>query len=164
MTFKRLGALWLASAALSGFAQTPAEPDEGVEDAVPPPARYSTDKLIPIEMPRYVTLTVGIDPDSVSVAADGVVRYVVVMRNATGSLNIAYEGISCVRGEVRTYARINSTGNWVSLMPAHWRALTANHPSKHALAIAQQGACDERVGPKRENILNALKRRERSHL
>jgi hypothetical protein len=164
MTFKRLCTLWLATAAVSVLAQTPAETAEGVEDAVPPPTRYSTEKLIPIEMPRYVTLAVGIDPDSVSVAADGVIRYVVVMRNATGSLNIAYEGISCVRGEVRTYARINSNGNWVSPASARWLALTANHASKHALAIAQQGLCDEPVRPQRENILNALKRRERSHL
>ena len=151
---------WALSLALASFcvaAQTPAEVPEWSEESAPPPPAYSLDKLIPIEMPRYVTLKIGIDPASVQVGtSDGVVRYVVVMRNASGSSSAAYEGIQCTKGEVKTYARADSNGHWVAIKQPEWRALTDNLPSRHAYAIAKQGGCDGRTSAKRDATIRAL--------
>ena len=151
---------FLALGAGAAWCQTPAEPPQWTEDKTPPPPTFSVDKLIPIEMPPYVTLQVGVDPETVSVGADGVVRYVVVMRNASVSVNAAYEGIQCPDAEVKTYARASTTaGKWVPIEQPEWKSLSDNLPSRHAYAIAQQGACDgHAVAGRAPDIVRALKR------
>lgn len=158
---------WALGLALFGAyagAQTPVEVPEWTEESAPPPPAYSMEKLIPIEMPHYVSLQVGVDPASLSVGAnDGVVRYVVVMRNASGTSNAAYEGILCTKGEVKTYARAGANGNWVPIKQPEWRALTDNLPSRHAYAIAKQGGCDGRTSAKREDTIRALARGRKAY-
>ena len=165
MAFKRF--FWGFSVVLVGVsvaAQTPVEVPQWIEESAPPPPTYSSDKLIPIEMPHYVTLQVGIDSASLSVGAtDGVVRYVVVMRNASGTSNAAYEGIQCTKGEVKTYARAGANGNWAAIKQPEWRALTDNLPSRHAFAIAKQGGCDGRTSAKREDTIQALARGKKAY-
>ena len=154
----------MALAAPVVWCQTPVEVPEWAEEDAPPPPAYSRDKLIPIEMPSYVTLQVGIDPETLKVGAtDGVVRYVVVMRNATGSTNAAYEGILCTSGEVKTYARASSNGKWVTVQNPQWTPMTDNLPSRHAYAISKQGGCDGRTSAKREDTIRALKRRQKPY-
>jgi hypothetical protein len=165
MAFKRiLCALSIALVGASVGAQTSVEVPEWTEESAPPPPAYSFDRLIPIEMPHYVTLQFGIDPSSLSVGSnDGVVRYVVVMRNASGSSNAAYEGIQCTKGEVKTYARAGANGNWVAIKQPEWRSLTDNLPSRHAYAIAKQGGCDGRTSAKREDTIRALTRGRKAY-
>ena len=143
--------------------QTPIDASAWSEDTVPPPPRFSTDQLVPIDMPPYVTLRVGIDPETLFVGTDGVVRYVVVMRNSTGSEQAAYEGILCTKGEVKTYARFGAMGKWTAVEQPQWRPMTDNLGSRHAYAIAQQGGCDSRLARHRDNILQALKRRQQGN-
>lgn len=163
MVFRAILGFCAFFVATGAWSQTPADAQEWVEAETPPPPVYSKDKLIPIEMPPYVTLKVGIDSQTVAVGADGVVRYVVVMRNASGSVNVAYEGILCTNGEVKTYARVSASGSWIMLDKAQWRPMTDNLPSRHAYAIAQQGACDGRAAGKREDIVRALRQSHRTY-
>ena len=159
MEFKRIGAgLSLALVATCTVAQTPVDVPQWVEENAAPPPAFAKEGLIPIEMPSYVTLKVGVDPATVSVGTDGVVRYVVVMRNTSGSVNAAYEGILCTKGEVKTYARAGASGEWVAIKQPDWRPLTDNLPSRHADAISKQGGCEGRTSAKREDTLQTLKR------
>jgi len=161
MKFRVTFGFWMALATAGVWSQTPVEVAEWVEEKSPSAPAYSTDQLIPVEMPPHVTLKVGIDPATLAVGAtDSVVRYVVVMRNATGSVNVAYEGIRCTTGEVKTYARVSAAGKWVNNEDAPWKDMTSNLPSRHAYAIAKQGACDGRTAGKRDDIISALKRRQ----
>ena len=163
MGFRHIAGLCLALAVTAGWSQTPVEAPEWTEENTPPPPTYSKDKLIPIEMPSYVTLQVGIDPETLSVGAtDGVVRYVVVMRNASGSTNASYEGILCTKGEVKPYARADANGKWTTVQNSEWRPMTDNLPSRHAYAIAKQGGCDGRSSAKREDTIRALKRQKKA--
>ena len=123
-------------------AQQVTEDPDWKETEAPAPPVFSLDKLLPLAMPPYVSLQFGIDPATLTLTADGVVRYVVVARNASGSANAMYEGIRCTTGEVKTYARTNSLGAWAALPSPQWRVMNDNQPSKHALAFARQGACD----------------------
>ncbi len=161
MRCRAIFGFWIFFAATAAWSQTPVEVAEWVEEKSPSAPTYSTDLLIPVEMPPYVTLKVGIDPATLAVGAtDGVVRYVVVMRNATDSVNVAFEGIRCTTGEVKTYARVNAAGKWVNNEQAPWKDLTSNLPSRHAYALAKQGACDGRTAGKRDEIVRGLKRRQ----
>ena len=149
----------MALAATATWSQTPVEVPEWAEENTAPPPAYSRDRLIPVEMPSYVTLQVGVDPETLSVGTtDGVLRYVVVMRNASGSTNAAYEGILCAKGDVKTYARAGSDGKWIAVQNPQWKQMTDNLPSRHAYAIAKQGGCDGRTSSKRDDTIRALKR------
>ncbi len=161
---KLLLTVCLTGGAMTVSAQTPVDPLDWTEDAVTAPPRYSTSQLIPIEMPPYVTLKVGVDPDTVSVGTDGVVRYVVVMRNNNGFESAVFEGILCTNGEVKTYARMGASGQWSIIREPQWRAMTDNLGSRHAFAISKQGACDGRATGNRETILQALKTRQRGNM
>ena len=138
---KKLCWLGLVLVALSSSAQVDTDPDWKETDAPPPPS-FNKDKLIPIEMPKYVSLRFGVDPATLTLTADGIVRYVVVAINAGGSINAMYEGIRCATGEVKTYARQNSSGQWSLVSEPQWKWLNDKLPSKHAMAIASQGVCD----------------------
>ena len=127
------------------------------EEAVPPPPAFAKDRLIALDMPSFVSLKVGIDPDTIVVGGDGVVRYVVVMTNATGTVNAAYEGIRCFTDDVNTYARWTSSGTWSIASDPQWKALSDNMPSQHAKAFSRQGGCQTRSAPTKTEILNALK-------
>ena len=52
-----------------------------------------------------------IDPPSLSVGADGVVRYTMIARSPAGAETITYEGIRCDNGTYRTYA-FGNAGVW----------------------------------------------------
>ncbi|MFT7117207.1 MAG: hypothetical protein ACI9I0_002423 [Rhodoferax sp.] len=133
---------WLSlglMAAFSASAQMDSKRD-WQETAAPAPPAFSKSQLIPIEMPPYVTLSLGVDPDTLSITTDGVIRYVVVATNAGGSSNAMYEGLRCATGEVRSYARQSTDGEW-SLLEAPWQRLN-DMPSRHAQALAAQGFCE----------------------
>jgi hypothetical protein len=134
---------------------------EWVEEQVPPPPALSKEKLIPIDVPLYVTVKVGVDPDSIVVGGDGVVRYVLVLTNTTGSTSALYEGIRCTTDEVKTYARLGSSGKWSNLESAVWKAVSENLPTGLSLAFARQGGCVNRLATSKGEIIAALKARVR---
>lgn len=138
-------ALALVFCALSAQAQGLVDNPDWQETEVPAPPAFSTDHLMAIEMPHYVTLKFGVDPATLAITTDGIVRYVMVATNASGSVNAMYEGIRCATGEVKTYARTTSNGSWSVTKEPQWRDLSDNLPSKHAIAFARQGACDGRA-------------------
>ena len=158
---KALACLSLASA--SAWAQVPANTGNGLdnpdwkEEPVAPPPAFSKDALIALDMPNYVSLKVGVDPATIVVGTDGVVRYVIVMKNTTGSVNAVYEGIRCASDEVKTYARWTSSGTWSMTSNPQWKAVNDNMPSRHAQAFARQGGCQNRLATTKAEILQALK-------
>lgn len=146
MRVKSLLGLLLALVAGGAWAQLASDDPDWKEGTVPPPPRYSQDKLIPVDMPSYTSLKFGVDPASLALSSDGIVRYVMVASSASGSVNALYEGLRCATGEVKTYARSSAPGQWTVVQDPPWRELSINHAaSRHALALARQGACDGRT-------------------
>lgn len=129
----------------SAFAQLRDIDPDWKETEVPPPPSFRVDHTIALDMPAHVTVKVGVDPDTLRVTDDGIVRYVVVARSPGGSVNASYEGIRCLTGEVKVYARSSSSGTWRPVANADWKPLNGNQPSAHALVLARQGACDGRA-------------------
>jgi hypothetical protein len=127
------------------------------EEQVSAPPDFSKDHLIPLEMPPHVSVVVGVDPQTIVVGSDGVVRYVIVMTNSTGSTNAVYEGIRCVTDEVKSYARLGAAGKWSMVTNPAWKAVNDNMPSHHAQAFARQGGCQNRLATSQKEIVNALK-------
>jgi len=151
-----LGLLTLSLWATLATAQNSLDnPDWAEEKEAPPPA-FSTSKLLMLDMPNFVTVKVGIDPNTLYTGGDGIVRYVAVMTNSTSTTNAVYEGIRCLTGEVKTYARAGSSGSWSAVSTPVWRDVMDNIGSQHARVFAKQAACDSRVASSKADILKAL--------
>jgi hypothetical protein len=137
---RSLLALAVAGACLGASAQVaPNDPDWKELEAPPPPALHTTG-LIPFDVPGS-SLHWGIDPASVRVGNDRIVRYVVVATSASGTVNAMYEGIRCDAAQVRVYARHNPDSGWVRASSADWVPLQSTPNSRHSLAIASSGVC-----------------------
>ena len=131
----------LAGAAWSACAQVPpSENPDWKELEAPPPPALRTSGLVPLDVPGS-TLRFGVDPASVAVGKDRVVRYVVVATSASGAVNGIYEGVRCNTGEVRVFARHNPDSGWVQAEGTQWQPLQSTPNSRYSLQIARTGAC-----------------------
>lgn len=139
----RLGAcaaiLCLTAGAASAQFAAPLDPDWREADVPPPPA-LRTSGLIDLEIPRS-ELRFGVDPASVSLGGDGIVRYVVVAASRTGTVNGIYEGMHCKTGEVKVYARHNPSSGWVMANDPKWMPVHEAPHRTYSLPIARQGVC-----------------------
>jgi hypothetical protein len=127
--------------AVAAHAQFIADDPDWKEVEVPPPPAFDLKRLIPIEVSRQSHLQWGIDPETVKITSDGIVRYVVVARSSSGVVNAMYEGLRCNKAESRTYARHNPDSGWVKASESEWKSLLDVQRSSHASAIARQGLC-----------------------
>lgn len=139
------------------IAAPPNDSPDWVEEQVPSPPDFSKERLIPIDVPLFLSVNVGVDPETIDVGNDGVVKYVLVITNATGSTTATYEGIRCVIGEVKTYARIGSSGKWNAVSNPTWKPVSENLPAGISIAFARQGGCQNRLAPSKAEIIAALK-------
>jgi len=149
----------LGSAPLFANAQT-SYTDEKVwtEAAAVPPASFSTEALLPFEVMKASALTYGIDPNTLTVGEDGVVRYVMVARSTSGALNVLYQGIRCATAETKTYGRLSDKGTWNASPDADWQALSFRGPNRPAMILARQGVCEGRtIMGNTQKILATLK-------
>ena len=73
-----------------------------------------------------------IDPATLSVDKEGVVRYVLVARSSSGAENVTYEGLRCDTAEHRFYAFGRADRTW-SRSRAEWRSLQQGQALQRAL-------------------------------
>ena len=82
-----------------------------------------------------------VDPASVSVGADRIVRYVLVARSPSGVESVTLEGIRCP-GEYRVYAVGHHDGSWAG-RPSEWRTIVRD-PRVSQATLARQYFCPGR--------------------
>src|SRR3954471_10357170 len=90
------GALAFATS-LAHAQLVPVDPDWKEVDAPAPPAALRTQGLVPLNVDGS-QLRWGVDPASVSIGVDGIVRYVVVGAGEGTAVNAFYEGFRCSSG------------------------------------------------------------------
>ena len=116
---------------------------EWSETVAPPPPAFSESRLLPIEMPPYMSLKFGVDPGTITITPDGIVRYVSVARSLSGSaVNATYEGVRCATAEVKLYARHYAEGEWQLQETPTWVSLYEPR-ARTSLAIAKAGVCKD---------------------
>ena len=158
MQIKALAGICLAVLASGAFAQLRADDPDWKEIDEPAAPAFSVNRLIPVDMPAHVTLQFGVDPATLTLTKDGVVRYVMVASSPGGATNAMYEGIRCATGEYRTYARASASGPWRANAYTAWSPLDRSASSRAALSLAQQGVCNGRsvTGHSVQAIVRAL--------
>jgi len=94
-----------------------------------------------------------IDRQSISVGADGVVRYTSVARSSSGAENVSYEGIRCSAGMVRIYAHGRPGATW-SRSESDWRPIEQKALQRYHHALWSDYFCPHRVpiGDVREGL------------
>jgi hypothetical protein len=110
------------------------------ETEAPRPPPLQAAGLIEIDMERS-SLRWGVDPRTISIGADRIVRYVVVATSNSGTVNALYEGIRCNTGEVKVYARHTPDSGWTQAKDIDWQPLHGNSRARHSLVIARGGVC-----------------------
>lgn len=137
------------------------------EDAVTFPAPPVDRDAVPFDVGGRTDspLRFAIDPKSVSIGKDNVVRYTVLITSKTGARNVNYEGLRCDTAERRIYATLrNDTNQWVgnravdmnetantesasmnAYKPAtDWQRVGNGGPTDYASALMRSYFCDVR--------------------
>lgn len=95
-------------------------------------------RLLPFDVSNNTPLKFAIDPASLTVGTDGVVRYTIVIASPTGARNVNYEGIRCDTYEWRLYASLDADHNgWDQTVANDWSriengTLNAYHAALYA--------------------------------
>jgi hypothetical protein len=64
-----------------------------------------------------------VDAQSILVGDDGVVRYTLVIKSASGAENVSYEGMHCDNVEQKYYAFGRRDGTWTNAQSSTWKRI-----------------------------------------
>lgn len=151
--------LWANSAFASGDADNPRKPDDltpaergtvfeeapgkaDTEVTLPPFPRASD--LIPLRAEsgddRY---TYYIDVNSVSLSADEILFYTIVIQSTGGAGNVLYEGIRCATDEVKSFAYGTRDGRFERMADAKWKYFYNEGALGYRTDLKETYACSE---------------------
>lgn len=147
---KRLAAVALAAQVTLGIAQPKSDWEIEVEGRgwkegeykLPPPPK--AEDLIEFYVSATTDFQFFVDGQSISVGKDGVVRYTLVARSATGSENVTFEGIRCSAGRYRMYASGRSGTGW-SERDSEWRPIEPKTMQRSHYSLWREYFCPHRV-------------------
>jgi CNP1-like family protein len=111
------------------------------------PAYPAEENLVRFYVSETSPFEFFVDPDSLSVGKDGVVRYTLVARSASGALNIDYEGIRCESRERKLYAFGRADHTWAEARRADWVRIPPRRafPNNQQAALADEFFCVQGV-------------------
>ncbi len=97
-----------------------------------------------------------IDKESISVGADNVVRYTVVIEAAGGARNVSFEGLRCESGERRLYAYGHADGTWSRAREAGWENIKLRSLLSYRKTLFEELFCPDgiRVRNSKEAVQN----------
>lgn len=128
------------------------------EVAIQLPALPSQDDLLPFFVSATATQSFAIDPKSLTVGSDGVVRYTLVTRSAEGATNVSYEGIRCEAFERKLYAFGHANGSWSRSRRDKWERISNNAANRQHAALAKDYFCEGKsVAGDAKEILRRLR-------
>jgi hypothetical protein len=88
------------------------------------PAYPDLAKALPFEVSSPRSNRFLIDPKSIVVGDDGVVRYSLIAQSSSGVLNVSYEGMRCETREKKLYAFGRKDGTWSRNKFAKWEVIS----------------------------------------
>ncbi len=150
---------WAAALALVGcgacapaWAQLLGEKELPPEQKVAAPV-FNAENTIALEAGSITSLRFGIEPSTISVGTDGIVRYVVVVKRPGAGMSAVFEAMRCATAQTKPLAFFNE-GKW-SESAADWRGLDA---TPYGRFLARNGACDAALpAPDAATFLRRLK-------
>lgn len=111
------------------------------EKTVPLPEFPQADRLVEFYVSAATTFRFFIDSKSLMVGDDGVVRYALVARSASGAQNVWFEGIRCKTGELKQYANGRNDSSWAERRGAEWVPIEAKSVNRQHQALRREYFC-----------------------
>jgi len=105
------------------------------------PAFPQAENLIPFFVSAATDNKFMVDANSISVAADGVVRYTLLIVSSSGAQNVSYEGVRCASGERRLYAFGRSDKTWSKARANQWLRIQDSTLNRHHAALYAEYFC-----------------------
>lgn len=151
-------------------------PGERLRDSAADSIDFSTKPLdeLPLQLPtapkpggliqfdpgRPTTLRFFVDPASLSVGSDGIVRFTLVVRGDGAASNVSYEGIRCKTAERKVFAYGRADGTWAEARDPQWVKITGLTSDGHRYVLYDSYFCPSRqiIATAREGV-EALQRR-----
>ncbi len=145
----------LAAAATAATAQQPPVKDTGAaaatfdtapwkeQEVVKLPAYPTPERLIRFDAGPASRFDYFVDPDSLAVGPDGVVRFTVVAKSE-GATTISYEGIRCAYRERKAYAFGQPDGTWHQPRDPQWVRIGPAVSDLHRFVLWNFYFCPER--------------------
>jgi hypothetical protein len=129
-----------------------------VEGAVKLPAFPKAADLVKFDIGPATSFQFFIDAKSLTVDQDGVIRYTLVARSASGAENVSYEGMRCKSGTYKVYAFGHRDGTWRE-RPSDWKELDAHKALRVHISLRREFFCphDHSIRSAEEG-LDALRR------
>lgn len=101
--------------------------------------------LIPFDVSSATRNRHFVDAESISVGADKVVRYTVVIEAAGGARNVSFEGLRCESGERRLYAYGHGDGTWSRARNAGWEPIKFRSLLSYQKALFEDHFCRDGI-------------------
>ncbi|MGZ3254734.1 MAG: CNP1-like family protein [Burkholderiaceae bacterium] len=154
-------ALSISTHAQSRFEQDFDDADKPWQEiATQLPAIPLEENLIPFYVSATATLKFAIDSKSLTVGSDGVIRYVLVSKSASGAENVSYEGIRCESSEVKLYAFGHKDGTWGKSRRDKWEPILEKASNRQHAALARDYFCNNKIAAGgAQEILDRMKYR-----
>lgn len=108
------------------------------------PAYPKGSDLIEFNVSATTNFRFFIDRQSLSVNAEGVVRYTLLARSPSGAENVTYEGIRCRTGTYRVYAYGRAGGKWAE-RASDWRPIEQKTVQRSHHALWREYFCPHKV-------------------
>jgi hypothetical protein len=126
------------------------------------PAAPEEGRLQPFYVSAVAESRFSIDPATLTVGDDGVVRYVLVVLTPGGARNVTFEGMRCATRERRIYASGRPDGSWSKARRADWVPVRDAYVNRHhavlfldyfcAGGIVVNGAAEAREALRRGSV------------
>jgi hypothetical protein len=127
------------------------------ESDVKLPAYPKAEGLIEFFVSGATSFRFFIDPASLSLELDGVVRYTLVARSPSGVSNVSFEGIRCATNSYKQFA-LGSDGRWAARQ-SEWRQIEPRFVQRWHNELRSQYFCPSGAAiQSAEEGLNALRR------
>jgi len=132
------------------------------EIAIQLPAAPAAGDLLPFYVSPTATQSFAIDPKSLTIGADGVIRYTLVSQSQGGASNVSYEGIRCNSFEKKLYAFGRADGTWARSRRDQWEPITDNQANRQHAALAKDYFCNgNAIAGKADDIVKRIRNQER---
>lgn len=143
--------LSILSALIAGLLLA-ASPAFAEDDDYQPPGQWQEGEVIfppaPVRanlLPLYVSAATAnkfyIDGSSLSVGADDVVRYVMVVETPEGGRNVTFEGMRCEAKSRRIYASGRQDGSWSKARKSEWVRIQDVYANRQHAALFLEYFC-----------------------
>jgi hypothetical protein len=99
-----------------------------------------------------------VDPTSIHIGEDGVIRFTLVVKSSAGALNVSYEGIRCATSERKLYALGRDDKTWIQPRASEWQKIELVQQFNAQRELAKNIFCPHRqIVTSTEDAIQALK-------